>query len=244
MLKTHHSTVIPAPHAPAATNHRRQMSAPNSLAFTHNSPPASGFETASQPSPLQAAALSIERSPTPLLLGGGLMRATATSFTSRVASKASKATKASSTTTVSGSSSGSNWAKISAKARALNPDETTDPTDPDSASTDPDAPTPIRREKWKGKSFASLALEALRSATAQNHMLTINQITAHVEEYRLTTDMELPALPQTIRAAVMRNCRRPKKPDGLWVHVPDEGKRTGRYRLLPEGFAEDAVVVD
>lgn len=60
--------------------------------------------------------------------------------------------------------------------------------------------------------------------------------------------MKLPALPQTIRAIVLRNCSR-KKEDGtwepgLWVHCPDPGKRTGPYKLLPAGFAADAEVDD
>jgi hypothetical protein len=79
-------------------------------------------------------------------------------------------------------------------------------------------------------------------------MLTINQITVYIEHYRLTTDMTLPALPQTIRAAVHRNCRRTKKNGtwvaGLWLHCPDPGKRIGPYKLLQAGFEADAVVVD
>lgn len=77
-------------------------------------------------------------------------------------------------------------------------------------------------------------------------MLTTNQITAYIEKYRLTTDMKFPALPQTIRAAVMNKSRHQRKDGswvhGLWVHCPDPGKRTGPYKLLPEGLAADAVV--
>jgi hypothetical protein len=172
------------------------------------------------------------------------MRAATNPFTSRVASKASN--------TATSSGSGSNWAKISAKARALNStDATSDVPDPDatssghsSTSPSPSAlPNPARRTKWTGKSFATLTLEALRGASSANHMLTINQITTYIEAYRRTTDMSLPALPQTIRAAVHRNCK-PKKANGLWEHVPDEGKRTGRYRLLVEGLVGDVEDVE
>lgn len=260
MLKTYHSTVIPAPHVCAGTHHGRHMSA---SPFTRASPPAYALETASQLSPLKAAAPSIERSPTLLLLGGGLTHDAANPFTSRVTSKASnakkagakirasKAEKANNVTIASGSSSPSNWARISSNARARNLEEPTDPSDSASTDTEDPAPAPAQpkpRKKWCGRSFASLALEALRSATAENHILTINQITAYVEKYRLTTDMTEPALRQTVRSAVMRNCKRIKKDgtrvNGLLLHVSDPGKRTGKYKLLPEGFAADAAVVE
>lgn len=74
-------------------------------------------------------------------------------------------------------------------------------------------------------------------------MLTVDQISAHVEEYRLTTEMKLPALPQTIRAVVHEYRRRTEDKKffpGLWLHCPYPGKRTGPYKLLPAGYEADA----
>jgi hypothetical protein len=158
-----------------------------------------------------------------------------------IVQKTKKTKKHSNQTTASGNGSASNQAKMSGKFRVISLKVNANPAGDIDFPTDPDAPiTPARREKWNGKGFATLILEALRAATSTDNTLTTKQITAYIEEYRLTTDMKSPALRQTIRASILKHCY--PKPKGLWTHIRENGKRCGAYKLLPDGFAADAIV--
>jgi hypothetical protein len=183
--------------------------------------------------------------PSPVLLSVSLVRAASDPLTHKVdgkVKKTKKTKKPSNKTTASGNGCASNQAKMSGKFRVINRKVNANPAeDIDFSSTDPDAPiAPARREKWNGKGFATLILEALRAATSTDNMLTTKQITAYIEEYRLTTDMKFPALPQTIRASILKHCY--PTPKGLWTHMRENGKRCGVYKLLPDGLAADAIV--
>jgi hypothetical protein len=172
-------------------------------------------------------------------LRAGPLRAASNPIIPTAARKTKKGKEGSKIATASDERSTRRKANTSQESKAIRPKDDINSENSDSY-TDSDAPV-ARRKKWSGKPIAILILEALRAAKSTKYTLRIAQVKDYIEKYRLTTDMEHPAHSQTIRTNLLKNCH-PKNPKGLWEHLVPPGERTGPYRLLPAGFAADAVV--